>query len=187
MKTTLIAAGLALALAAPAWSAPAQNWTVEPGSKLGFRGAFSGEAFEGTFRAWSAKIAFDPKNLAGSKAVVSVDVASAATGDADRDSALPSPDWFDAHRFPTAVFTTRAIRDLGGGRYAADGDLTLRGVSRPLTLPFTVKIAGDKAVMSGQAALDRNAFGVGQGQWRATDTLAGPVTVLVQITAHKSP
>jgi polyisoprenoid-binding protein YceI len=160
---------------------------VEPGSRLGFRASFGGQAFEGSFRAWSAKIAFDAKNLAGSQAQVSVDTGSAVTGDPDRDSALPAPDWFDARRFPKAVFTTRAIRDLGGGRYAADGALTLRGVSRPVTLPFTLRISGDTAVMNGQIDIDRTAFGVGQGQWRATDTVAGPVTVLVSITARRSP
>jgi polyisoprenoid-binding protein YceI len=187
MKPALIAAGFALALAAHASAAPAPTWTVQPGSRLGFRASFGGQAFEGTFHAWSAKIAFDAKNLAGSQASVSVDTASAVTGDPDRDSALPTTDWFDAHGFPKAVFTTRAIRDLGGGRYAADGTLSLRGVSRPVSLPFTLKITGDTAVMSGQAVIDRNVFGVGQGQWRATDTLAGPVTVLVSITARRSP
>lgn len=182
---TVLFLGLA-AVAPPAWSAPAPGWAVDPSSKLGFRGVIGGEAFNGTFRRWSAQIAFDPKNLAGSRAVVSVDVASAVTGDADRDTALPSADWFDAAKFPKATFATRSFRDLGGGKYQALGDLTLRGVSRPVALDFTLQISGDKAVMSGQTVLDRTAFGVGQGQWKAGDTLKPQVSVVVALTARQA-
>jgi polyisoprenoid-binding protein YceI len=177
--------GLALALSQPAVAAPAPGWTVEAGSKLDFRGTMSGEVFNGEFRRWSAQIAFDPKNLAASKVVVSVDVASAATSDADRDSALPTADFFNAAKFPKAVFTSRVIRDLGGGKYEADGDLTLRGVSRPLALPFSLRITGDQAVVNGQLTLDRTAFGVGQNEWKATDVLKAQVAVIVSLTARR--
>jgi polyisoprenoid-binding protein YceI len=187
MRSALIA-GLLLALAGlaqPAWCAPAPAWTVDGGARLGFRGTLSGEAFDGVFHRWNAQIAFDPKNLAGSKVVASVDVASAATGDSDRDSALPTADWFDAAKFPKAVFATRAFRDLGGGKYEAAGDLTLRGVTRPVTLPFTLQINGDKATLNGQTVIDRTAFGVGQGQWKNGDTLKLRVAIIVALTAHR--
>jgi polyisoprenoid-binding protein YceI len=188
MKAAITAAlflGLA-ALAPAAWAAPAPNWTVDPSSKLGFRGVMGGDAFNGTFRRWSAQIAFDPKNLTGSKVVVSVDAASAVTGDADRDSALPTADWFDAAKFPKATFVTRSFRDLGGGKYEALGDLSLRGVTRPVALDFTLQISGDKAVMTGQTVLDRTAFGVGQGQWKAGDTLKPQVVVVVALSARQA-
>lgn len=182
---TVLFLGLA-GLGRTAWSAPAPSWAVDPSSKLGFRGVIGGEAFNGSFRRWSAQIAFDPRNLAGSRAVVSVDVASAVTGDADRDAALPTADWFDAGKFPKATFTTRSFRDLGGGKYEALGDLALRGVSRPVALDFTLQISGDKAVMNGQTVLDRTVFGVGQGQWKAGDTLKPQVAVIVALTARQA-
>ena len=185
-KPILIAAGL-LALAPFAQAAPVPNWTVDAAnSKLGFRGAMNGDAFNGVFHRWSAQIAFDPKNLAGSKAVVSVDVASAATGDADRDSAMPSPDWFSAKTQPKATFATTAIKDLGGGKYQAAGDLTIRGVKRPVVLPFTLAISGDTARMNGSVVLNRTAFGIGQGQWKTGDVVATDVTVSVALTAHRA-
>lgn len=188
MKAALAAVVvLALAgLARPSWSAPVPTWTVDPSSKLGFRGEMGGDAFNGTFRRWSAQIAFDPKNLSASKAVVSVDVASAVTGDADRDAALPTADWFNAAKFPKATFASRSFRDLGGGKYQALGDLTLRGVTRPVALDFTLQISGDKAVMNGQTVLDRTTFGVGQGQWKAGDTLKPQVAVIVALTARQA-
>ena len=182
----IVSAMLALAPIA-ASAAPAATWTVDAAnSKLGFRGAMNGDAFNGTFRRWSAQIAFDPKNLAGSKASVSIDVASAATGDADRDQAMPTADWFSAQTQPRASFVTTAFKDLGGGKYQAAGDLTIRGVKRPVVLPFTLAISGDTAKMNGAVVLNRTAFGIGQGQWKTGDVVATEVTVNIALTAHRA-
>ena len=186
MRATIIAAGL-LMLASSAMAGPAPSWTVDvANSKLGFRGAMNGDAFNGVFRRWSAQIAFDPKNLAASKAVVSVDVASAATGDADRDQAMPTADWFSAQTQPRATFAATAFKDLGGGKYQASGDLTIRGVKKPVVLPFTLAISGDTAKMNGALVLNRTAFGIGQGQWKTGDVVATEVTVNVALTAHRA-
>jgi polyisoprenoid-binding protein YceI len=177
---------LAFLLSASAAVAAPPHWTVDPTSKLQFQGRVNGDGFGGTFRRWSADIAFDPKALAASKAVVTVDVGSAVTGDADRDQTLPSNDWFAAQRFPKAVFTTTAIKDLGGGRYQASGDLAIKGVHRPVVLPFTLAIAGDTARMNGQLVLNRTAFGIGQGQWSTPDVVDTKVAVIIQLTAHRA-
>jgi polyisoprenoid-binding protein YceI len=184
-----LAASLVMVLAlvaAPALAAPAV-WVVDPAaSKLAFQGAVNGAPFAGVFRRWNAQIVFDPNALAASHVVVSMDVASAASGDADRDQSLPAADWFSVAKFPRASFVSRAFRDLGGGRYVAIGDLTLRGVTRPVSLPFTLAIAGDKAVMHGTTVIDRTAFGVGQGQWKTGDVVATKVTVNVSLSAHRA-
>lgn len=182
------AAGLALA-AAPAAKpgAAAAAWTVDKAaSSIKFRSAFGGAAFEGTFTRWDAQINFDPRNMAGSKAVVGVDVASAKTGDNDRDETLPTGEWFNSAKFPKATFTTASIKDLGGGKYQAVGTLTLKGVSKPVTLPFTLAITGDQAKMNGTVVLKRNDFGVGQGQFAAADTVPFEVTVTVAVTAKRA-
>lgn len=177
----LLAAAHAAHAAAPA------KWTVDmASSRLGFRSAFAGQVVRGAFRRWDADIVFDPKALAQSKATVTVQVASAVTGDPSKDQALPTADWFDAARFPRATFATTAIKDLGGGRYQASGTLSLRGVSRPIVLPFTLTITGDRAKMAGSVAVNRSAFGVGQGQFRGADTVPFNVVVEVALTAHKA-
>jgi polyisoprenoid-binding protein YceI len=188
VRSSALSLGLLLGLAAvPAVAAPAV-WIVEPGaSKLAFQGAVNGTPFTGAFRRWTAQIAFDPKALAASYVAVSVDLASAASGDADRDQTMPTADWFWVAKFARASFVSHAFRPVGGGRYVATGDLTLRGVTRPVTLPFTLAIVGDKAVMNGTTAIDRTAFGVGQGQWKTGDVVATKVTVNVALTAHRAP
>ena len=187
VRSTILALGLLLGLTAgPALAAPAV-WTVDPAaSKLAFQGAVNGTSFTGVFRRWNAQIVFDPKALAASHVAVSVDLASAASGDADRDQTMPTADWFWVAKFARASFVSHAFRDLGGGRYLAVGDLTLRGVTRPVSLPFTLAVAGDKAVMHGATVIDRTAFGVGQGQWKTGDVVATKVTVNVALTAHRA-
>ena len=180
-----IAALALMTVAGPALAAPS-TWTVDPSSKLTFQGAMNGQTFTGTFRRWSAQIVFDPKALAASKVAVTVNVASGATGDADRDQAIPTDDWFAAGKFAQATFVTRDFRDLGGGKYAADGDLTIRGVKMPVTLPFTLAISGDTARMNGAVVLNRTAFGVGQGQWKTGEVVDTKVTVNVALTAHRT-
>ena len=192
--SVLLLAGPALA-AAPAKPAPAPAakpgaaapaWVVDKASsKIRFRSAFSGAAFEGGFARWDAQINFDPKNLAGSKAVVSVDMASAASGDSDRDQTLPTDEWFAVGKFPKATFTTTAIRSLGGDKYQAVGTLNMKGASRPVTLPFTLTIAGDQAKMAGTVVLNRTQFGVGQGQFTSAETVPFEVTVVVAVNAKR--
>ena len=185
-RSMMLAAGLT-ALASSAIAAPAPNWNVDPaGSKLGFHGTMNGDGFDGQFRRWNAQIAFDPKNLSGSKVSVSIDMTSAATGDADRDQAMPTPDWFSAKTQPRASFVSTGFKDLGGGRFEADGALTIRGVARPVALPFTLAISGDTARMNGTVVLNRTAFGIGQGQWKTGDVVATAVNVTVSLTAHKA-
>ena len=179
---------LILALAAPAaaFAAPPQ-WTVDdPASSLKFSSSLGGEAFSGVFRRWSADIRFDPADLAHSSVAVTVGVASANTANSDRDQALPTPAFFDAVRFPRATFVARSFTAAGPSRYLASGVLTLRGVSRPLTLPFTLVISGGTAKMSGQVAINRLAFGVGQNEWKATTTLPAAVQLSIALTARKA-
>ena len=65
---------------------------------------------------------------------VEIETASIATGTADRDAHLRSADFFDAAANPTITFVSTAIRHLGGERYEVTGDLTMKGVARPVVL-----------------------------------------------------
>ena len=187
MKPLYLAVALALA-AAPAMAAgPAPVWSIDkPASKIGFASSFGGAAFSGSFRAWDAQIKFDPNNLAGSSAVVTIDTASVATGDADRDKTLPDTPWFASAKYPRAVFKAQSFKALGGGRYQAIGTLTLRGVTKPLTLPFTLAITGPNARMTAQLGLNRLAFGVGQNEWAKTDVIPATVKLTISLSAHRS-
>jgi polyisoprenoid-binding protein YceI len=188
-RPALLALAAALAIAAaPAVAAAAPSaWSVDKAhSSLRFSTAMNGQAFSGAFRRWDADIRFDPRRLATCKVTISIDTTSAATGNADRDQALPTDSFFAAARFPRATFSADAFKSLGAGRYLAVGRLTLRGVSKPLTLPFSLAITGARASMSAAVALNRLAFGVGQDQWQATDVIPERVTVTIALTATRA-
>lgn len=160
----------ALLVAPPLLAAPPM-WAVQPAqSRVGFSGAHAGKPFTGQFGQWTAQIRFDPADLAHSAANVTIGTASARTGEKFQESALAESEWFDPAHFPRATFVTRTITATGPGRYVANGVLTIKGKALPVTLPFTLKIAGDTATMTGQTSLDRIAYGIGakadaSGQW----------------------
>ena len=186
LAVSVLVALLALPAAAVAASAPA--WVVDKAaSSVRFASTFGGAPFSGTVRRWDADIRFDPANLAGSSVTATFDTASAATGDADRDQALPTAAFLAAAQFPRATFTAHAFTALGPGRYRAVGQLTLRGVTKPLTLPFTLVVTGPQAKMNAAVAINRLAFGVGQNEWKATATLPAAVTVTIALTARRKP
>ncbi len=178
---------VAVALASPAFAAPPPVWTVDKAaSTVGFGSTFDGGPFTGSFRTWDAAIRFDPANLAGSSVTATFDMASASTGESVRDDAMPGADWFDARAFPRATFTATSFKALGGGRYEAAGQLALRGVTKPLTLPFTLVITGDTAKMTSSVGLSRLAFGVGQNEWKTTEVVPETVTVNISLTARRA-
>jgi cytochrome b561/polyisoprenoid-binding protein YceI len=183
--TTAPAAAAASAVAPTAEPAPAGPvaWKVQKGSTLGFSTTWAGDPLQGRFERWSANIAFSPDDLAHSKVTVTIDVSSAKTGDEQRDASLPSSDWFDAATHPKAVFTAARFDHPGGDRYVAHGTLNLRGVTKPVDLPFRLTIAGATAKVAGETSLDRLAFGVGQGDFAATDQVPAKVAVRVELTA----
>lgn len=164
---------------------PLADWSVASGGRLGFTARWNGEAVEGRFGRWDADIRFSPDDLAASRIRVTVDLASADTGDAQRDESLKGDDFFNSDAHPKAVYTARDIRHLGGKRYEARGTLDLRGVKRPATLRFTLTIDGDRARVAGSARVDRTAFGVGQGEWAATDAIAAGVDIAFAFTATR--
>jgi len=184
-----VLAGLAAAAlaAGPAIAAP-PLWSIDKGhSRVAFTSEVSGQAFTGVFRVWDAVIHFDPKDLAHSDVAATIDIASAVTGSADRDALLPDEDWFWISRFPRAQFVARGFSPAGAGRYVAAGVLSLRGASRPVSLPFSLSLQGPTARMTGEVTLDRRAFGVGQGEWSATDAVPAAVIVRVDLSATRRP
>jgi cytochrome b561/polyisoprenoid-binding protein YceI len=173
-----------LLLALFAMPAGAADWQVDSGkSTLGFVGNFSGQKFDGHFKSWQAEISFDPAQPAAGHAKIQIDMTSAVTGDRQRDQALPDNDWFNAKKVPQAQFEAVSFTAKGGNAYEATGQLTIRGVTKPVTLPFTLDIAGDQAHAKGQLEIIRTDYGVGQGEWADGSMVGLQVTIVFEVTA----
>jgi polyisoprenoid-binding protein YceI len=181
---------LATMLCAASTVHAAAVWVADPGrGRLEFTGTLAGGAFDGRFTRFAPEIVFDPADLPGSRFRVDVDPASADTQEADRDAALKGPDFFAVERFPTARFEATRFTATGPGRYTARGKLTLRGVTRDVTLNFTFRPAADgtTAELTGTTSLRRLQFGVGQGEWRDTQWLGDDVQVRFALMLTRQP
>lgn len=184
MRLAAASAALLLLAVSPA---RAEHWTVDPAkSRLGFSGTQTGTAFQGSFKSWQAEIEFDPARPEDGHAVVTIDMASAATGDTQRDTALPQAEWFNVKQFPQARFEARSFRATGPGAFEAVGTLSIRGMSQDCVLPFTLALTGDTAVAKGHVQIIRTSFGVGQGPWTSGEFVALEVGVDVDLTAKRA-
>jgi polyisoprenoid-binding protein YceI len=174
-------------LAAASVSARAATWTIDAAkSHLGFTGSQNGAPFQGHFGKFSGTIVFDPANPAAGHADVTIETGSAKTGDQQKDGALPGADWFAVGKYPSAHFVATGFRPNGSGAYEALGTLTIRNVTKPVTLPFTLAITGPEAKADGSLPLIRTNFGVGQGAWSTAQYVALQVSVAFDIVAEKT-
>ncbi|MBS0200111.1 MAG: YceI family protein [Proteobacteria bacterium] len=174
-NTTLF---LALALsAAPAF---ATDYVQAPGSGLAFAGKYQGDTFTGTFPGFMTKMSFDPQQLATAKLEVTIPMATATTRNPDYDGQMRGDAFFDSAKFATATYSATKFRALGGNRYAADGTLSLHGISKPVTLEFTWT-PGAKPVLTGKATVKRLDFGVGGGDWADTKLIPDAIAVSTKV------
>ena len=142
---------------------PPPEWTIRPGGALRFAVDNSGTAINGSFTTWSGDIAFDPENPESAAITIRVNLASASLGDATQDAMLQGGDFFGSTANPTATWRSNRVTALGGGRFRAEGTLSLKGASRPQALTFTLAGTGARRSVTGRASIDRGAFSVGTG------------------------
>ena len=169
MKTTLKFLAAAL-LIVPAFSF-GKTLDVDPAhSTIAFEAThLKVSKVPGRFTEFSGKIELDEKNITKSTVDFSVNVASITTSVSKRDDHLRSADFFDATKFPKATFKSTMIKKSGSG-YAVTGDLTIRDVTKKLTLQ--AKNVGKvedpmsktwKYVFSATGKINRKDFGVNYG------------------------
>ncbi|MEI9906491.1 MAG: YceI family protein [Asticcacaulis sp.] len=160
------------------------NWAVDKSAtKIGWTTTFEGEAIAGGFNSYIAQIAFDPAALDASSVKVTIDLASVASGDNDRDTSLKSDSFFNTSAFPKAVFEARSFTKKDATHFIAHGKLTLHGVTKAQDLPFTLTIKDKVANMTATTTLDRTAFGVGSGDYASTDTIPAKVGINITLQA----
>ncbi len=168
-------------LACIAVPAAAADWDKGDGARLGFKGVYQGEAFEGVFQRFQPDIRFDADDLASAKFAVEIDLTSAHTGISDYDDTMQQSDFFDTGRFPRATFTTGGFRATGDGGFEADASLTIRNKTQALVFPFRFQRDDDSARLTATVTLNRLDYDVGIGDWADTSLLANPVEVTVDL------
>ena len=114
-----------------------------------------------------AQYRYDPKTPEAAKVTVSIDLASIDTGSKSFNTELAGKDWFDAADYPTASFTSTRVDPGDGAHGTVEGDLTLHGVTRPVTLQVSFNgVGGDlnplltRVGFSATATIKRSDFGI---------------------------
>jgi polyisoprenoid-binding protein YceI len=183
MKKSLM--GLVLLFATV--SAFAQTWSLDKAhAKLGFEVThLLVSSVEGSFKTFDVKVTATKDEFADAIIELTADASSIYTDNEKRDEHLRSADFFEVAKYPTLTFKSTSITKTGDKKYTLTGNLTLHGVTKPVTLeatlngtavhPYTKKtIAGFKVT----GVIKRSDFAVGKG------TPASIVSDEVQLNAN---
>lgn len=125
---------LTFASATAATAAPA-TWTIDPvHSTVGFSIRHFFSKVPGNFTKFSGTVVYDPDKPAASSTTVEIETASINTENEKRDGHLRSEDFFFAEQYPTIKFVSTKVTPTGEGKLSVEGNLTMRGVTKPVTL-----------------------------------------------------
>lgn len=153
MKSLFTVAFLLVFSVSGVWS---QQWKITDDHNI----AFANKDVSGVFKQFSGTITFDPANLSAAKFDLKIQVESINTGNGMQNKHAIASEWFNANKFPDIVFVSDKVEKTDNG-YKAVGKLTIKGVTKSVTIPFTFAKKGNKATFVGKFSVDRTDFGVG--------------------------
>jgi polyisoprenoid-binding protein YceI len=180
MKALLLSFALALPLAVQAVE---YNSVALEKSAVTFVSKQMNIPVEGRFRKFGAQLNFDPAKPDAAAAQLDIELASIDAGSNEANDEVKSKAWFNIKEFPLARFTSTTVKALGAGRYEVAGKLVIKGRSRDVSAPFTLRQEAGNAVLEGAFSIKRLQYGIGDGLWSDTDTVADDVQIRFRIFA----
>lgn len=190
--TSLIIAATLLAAAA---SAQTSTWKIDPvHSGIDFKLRHLGVSYvRGTFTHPSGLVTLNDKDITKSTVDATIDATSVSTNEAARDKHLKSPAFFDIEKNPTMAFKSTSVYKEGG-KLMMKGDLTLAGVTKPVTLlldgpsaPQTDAKGMTRSGFSASGVLSRKEFGFGANAGPANLAIGDEVSISIDIEMDKQP
>jgi polyisoprenoid-binding protein YceI len=190
MKSTLIAAALSTALLAPT-AAFAASYTIdETHAHAAFKVSHLGFSHTiGQFKEISGTLQFDEADPAASSVSVTINTASVDSANEARDEHLRKADFLNVEAFPTMTFASTDVEVTGENTGKLTGDLTLLGVTQPVTLDVTFNQAGPHpfdpskivAGFSATGEINRSDFGMAY----ASPAIGETVELTIEVEASK--
>ncbi len=157
---------------------------ADDGSNVQFRVVnhlFVSSTVNGYFKGLKGTIVFDPNNLATASMDVTVAISTISTGIGLRDKDLKKEDYFNASKFPVIrMRSVSVVKSTKAGTYILNAALTIKGVTKNISFPFTAVVSDKGCLFKANFSLDRTSFGVGD-----TKKIDNKVTVLLQVFAKK--
>ena len=186
-------------MTAPATTAPATltgDWVIDPThSSIGFTARHAMVTkVRGSFNEFEGSGFFDAESPENSRLQLTIKADSIDTRSADRDAHLRGNDFFDMATYPEITFVSTAIEDLGGGHYRVTGDLTMKGVTKPVSVDFeytgaAVDPFGNQRVgFEGKTTVNRKDWGINfnAGLEAGGVLVSEKITLEFEISAIKS-
>ena len=141
---------------------------------------------DGRFGKFTAQVSYDPAKPGASKAEIEVELGSVDTGSSEANIEVGKKSWFNIAAFPSARFVSTSVKPVAQDKLEVKGNLSIKGISREVTFPVTVKTAGGSSTFEGAFPLLRLQYKIGEGAWSDTDTVADEVQVRFRIVTTGS-
>jgi len=172
------------------FQAVAQQWELDPAhTNFFFEVQHTYAAVRGQFMDFTGDVYFDPANLTKSKFDFVIKVKSIDTKIGKRDTHLRSPDFFDASQYPLMTYKSSKVLYAGANKYIVEGKLTIKDVTRDLSLEFVYHGQKDNPVTPGQTVtgldarltLDRLEYNVGDGKFYKMGVVGKDVDIMITL------
>ena len=183
-------------LAALTFSVPAfaTSWLIDTNhSSVGFSIRHFFAKVPGNFDKFSGTIEFDPANPTAASVKVDIDPASINTKTQKRDDHLRSADFFDVAKFPAMSFESTKVTKGEGNALEMQGNLTMHGVTKPVTLKVNFlgagpAFGGQRAGFEATTTIDRKEWGINWNKTLDNGTMLGDdVAINIGIEAYTPP
>lgn len=182
----LAAAGSLLLLlqAGPIWADTVRYRLGPPHGQIAFKATSRLVDADGRFHRFQGEVRMDPKALEHAVVSLAIDAASVDTGIFRRDDHLRSEDFFHVTRFPQITFASRRVAPADG-KVLVTGDLTLRGVSREVTVPVELELSAEGLRARGEFAIRMSDYGMTYRSW--FNPLRDEVRILFDLRGVPAP
>ncbi|MDT8427934.1 MAG: YceI family protein [Pseudomonadales bacterium] len=166
----------------------AATWVLEPSeSKVLFNYSYEGTPYQGEFKNVEAVFNIDPMSPGSCDFMVTIPITDISVDSPEVLDYLHDIELFDVDQFPTASFKAENCRLESLNSFTADGTLTIRDQTHPLSFPFEFEVGMEDGQvrfhLTSEVTIQRLEYGVGQGYWANTSAIPNDVTIAVDVYA----
>jgi polyisoprenoid-binding protein YceI len=171
-------------------SAELQKWDIDKGhSSVYFDVRHTYATVRGYFEDYTGSVQFDADNMEMGRIKLEVKTKSVNTGIPNRDNHLRADEFFAVKKYPTMTFESTGVKQKQGNEYIVEGNLTVKGKTQKVAVPFTYFGSRENPLKKGQQVagfearftVDRLDYGVGSGKYVEMGTIGNEVNILVTL------
>ena len=181
---------ISISLTADYASAELEKWDIDKAhSNIYFDVRHTYATVRGQFEDYAGSVQFDADNMEMGKISLEVRTKSVNTGIPNRDNHLRADEFFAVKKYPTMTFESIGVKRQEGNQYLVEGNLTVKGKTEKVTVPFTYFGSRENPLKQGQMvagfearfSINRLDYGVGPGKYVQMGTIGNPVDILVTL------